>query len=81
MAISFPEPTGNPIQDRNNLQFWIELERLNRMVLTGKTAAPGITDDKGDSIEIGTLWVDETNNNAYICEDNASGAAVWAQID
>lgn len=78
---SLPEQTKDPTQNRNNFLFWAELERLRRLFLVGKTAAPAVTDDKSLSIEVGTIWVDETNNNAYICEDNASGAAVWAQID
>lgn len=81
MALPLPEPTKDAAQDRNNFMFWAELERLRRLFLVAKTAAPGTGDDKNDSIEVGTIWVDETNNNAYICEDNAAGAAVWAQID
>lgn len=81
MALPLPESVKDPKQERNNFMFWAELERLRRLVLTGKTAAPGVGDDKGDGIEVGTVWVDETNDNAYICENNAAGAAVWAQID
>jgi len=81
MALPLPEPVKDSSQERNNLMFWAELERLRRLFLTGKTAAPGAGDDKNDGIEIGTLWVDETNDNAYICENNVAGGAVWAQID
>ena len=81
MALALPEPVKDSAQERNNFQFWAELERLRRLFLVAKTAAPAAGDDKNDGIEIGTLWVDETNNNSYQCQDNAVGAAVWAQID
>ena len=79
--MSFPEPVKDGTQERNNIQFWAELQRLRNLFLTAKTSAPAATDDKSLGIEIGTFWVDETNNNSYQCQDNASGAAVWAQID
>lgn len=81
MALPLPEPVTDHRQDRNNLMFWSELERLRQLFLVGKTAAPGVGDDKNDGIEVGALWVDETNNASYQCQDNATGAAVWAQID
>ena len=80
-GLPLPEKVSDAAQERNNLQFWAELQRLRNMFLTGKTAAPGVGDDKDDGIDIGTLWVDETNNNSYQCQDNLVGAAVWAQID
>lgn len=81
MGIPFPESTGNPLQDRNNRSIWTELQRLSGLLLTGKTAAPTVSDDYTTGIAVGTVWVDEMNDNSYQCQDNTAGAAVWAQID
>lgn len=47
---------------------------------TGKTTAPTINDDSGDGFVIGDVWVDETNDRVYWCNDNTLGAAVWLEI-
>lgn len=41
------------------------------------TAAPTTGDDDADGYSAGSLWVDVTNDNAYICLDASTGAAVW----
>lgn len=44
------------------------------------TAAPGTGDDDADGFIAGSLWVDRTNHKVYVCQDNTTGAAVWAEI-
>jgi hypothetical protein len=41
------------------------------------TAAPAVTDDVADGYGPGSIWLDVTGNNSYICESNSAGAAVW----
>jgi hypothetical protein len=41
------------------------------------TAAPAVTDDSGDGYSVGSIWVDVTGDDAYICVDASVGAAVW----
>lgn len=43
-------------------------------------AAPTVNDDSADGYDVGSLWVDTTSDQAYICADNSSGAAVWLKI-
>lgn len=45
------------------------------------TADPGTGDDVGDGYEVGSLWVNVTADRIWICQDPASGAAVWERID
>lgn len=47
----------------------------------GATAAPVVGDDTDDGYSPGSIWIDTTNDNAYVCLDATAGAAVWEQID
>ena len=42
-----------------------------------KAAAPGVGDDSGDGYTVGSVWLDTTNDDAYICLDATVGSAVW----
>jgi hypothetical protein len=44
------------------------------------TTAPTINDDDLDGYAIGSLWVDITNNVAYVMVDDTTGAAVWQRF-
>jgi hypothetical protein len=41
------------------------------------TAAPTVNDDSGDGYAVGSVWIDVTNDKAYICVDDTLAAAVW----
>jgi hypothetical protein len=41
------------------------------------TAGPTINDDVDLGYNVGSVWVDTTNGDSYICVDNTDGAAVW----
>lgn len=44
------------------------------------TGAPTINDDSGDGYSVGSIWVNVTLDDAYICCDATAGAAVWKKI-
>lgn len=46
----------------------------------GKTAAPTVDNDTTEGYVVGDLWIDETNDVAYVALDVTDGAAVWQEI-
>lgn len=44
------------------------------------STAPTTGDDSGDGYSIGSLWIDTSGDDGYICLDATSAAAVWKQI-
>jgi len=44
------------------------------------TTAPVATDDSGDGYTVWSLWMDTTNDKAYILVDSTVGAAVWVEV-
>jgi hypothetical protein len=47
---------------------------------TGKTTAPTSGDDSGDGYAVDDIWIDETNDKAYIAVDVSAAAAVWLEM-
>jgi hypothetical protein len=45
------------------------------------TSNPTANDDINDGYEIGTIWINTSNDTSYVLVDNTSGAAVWNQLD
>lgn len=63
-------------------------DRFNRFVAGAQlppqgnhtaTVAPTVNDDAADGYQVGSIWVDTTADEAYICVDSSIGAAVWKQ--
>ena len=44
------------------------------------TAPPGASNDSVAGYAVGSMWVDVTGDNAYICVDASAGVAVWDQM-
>lgn len=39
--------------------------------------APTVNEDSGDGYAVGSVWIDTTADDAYVCLDSSVGAAVW----
>tara|TARA_Y100000310_G_scaffold263591_3_gene273868 strand:+ start:563 stop:2824 length:2262 start_codon:yes stop_codon:yes gene_type:complete len=44
------------------------------------TTSPASSDDSGSGYDVGSLWIDTTNDESFICVDSTSAAAVWKEI-
>lgn len=91
MTIKFTERALVSAETGKAILHWVTGEKTLALVLTdlqprlcrsfpGKIAAPTANDDGDDGYIEGDIWVDETNDKAYICIDNAVGSAVWTEI-
>jgi len=45
------------------------------------TSAPSASDDQTMGYGVGSVWIDTSADNAYICVDSSTGASVWVQIN
>ena len=50
---------------------------VNGKINYAGTAAPGAGDDNADGYRVGSMWIDISNDKAYRCVDDSTGAAVW----
>ena len=51
----------------------------NTKVKFDATAAPTVDDDTSEGYSVGSIWIDVTNDKAYVCVDDTDGAAVWVE--
>ncbi len=70
------------IKELNDNGGTIEVNNSTVAVKMNNTAIapPVVTSDYNQGYSVGSLWIDSTNNKAYVCEDNTSGSAVWLSI-
>ncbi|ANJ20687.1 virion protein [Dinoroseobacter phage DS-1410Ws-06] len=45
------------------------------------TTAPAVGNDNTEGYAVGSVWIDVTNDNSYVCLDASTGAAVWGQTN
>lgn len=44
------------------------------------TVAPTVNEDSDDGYGVGSIWIDVTADDSYICEDATVGAAIWVDF-
>lgn len=52
----------------------------NRIKKNETTSDPTVNDDSGDGYAIGSVWINTTSDEAFICTDATAGAAVWKSM-
>lgn len=81
--VSTPAADSASVYVKTKTLFLVDEDGIVRQfaeVLVGQTAAPTVNEDSGDGYLVGLIWVDETNDDAYICLDTTATAAVWKKI-
>jgi len=69
--------------DANGVLVWKDSAALTSPIAARNkwdaTAAPTANDDSGDGYQVGSRWIDVTNDKEYVCLDASVGAAVWTE--
>lgn len=42
--------------------------------------SPVVTNDSSQGYSVGSIWINTSNQNAYLCTDNSVGSAVWKSL-
>jgi len=77
-----PQSTDDIVQETSHLAMQNAANIATKpTIYTDKAAAPGVNDDVDLGYVPGDIWIDTTNHDIYMCEDNSDGAANWLQLD
>lgn len=70
------------VRQLNMLQRQVDGIVKPEVILNNRSAliAPTINDGSFVGYSIGSIWIDTTLDDAYICCDATAGAAVWKKI-
>jgi hypothetical protein len=79
MTVYVPQRAAEPIQQKNNSQFFRDLYRLDHRLHT-EEADPSGDDDGVHGFEVGSLWVNTLSDTLYVLLDNRKGAAIWVPL-
>jgi len=70
-----PTQTGSGVES----QTWFVRASALTLNKLDATAAPDADNDVDEGYAVGSVWIDVTNDEYYICVDATDGAAVWSQ--
>lgn len=83
-ALLYPDNTSGLISPADLRAQIDDIADSSPFMVTQKTSAPSVNDDSagtGGNGEFGPgdIWIDESNDNAYVCVDSTPLNAVWLQ--
>lgn len=69
-------------KNEDGTTFTLPLSNVGTIVLhkLDATTAPTANEDSGDGYAVGSIWCDVTADEAYVCVDATSTAAVWRKL-
>ena len=59
----------------------LESGDMSKKVIHVNAGAPAKTNDTGEGYNQGTIWVDSTNGDMYICSDHSAENSVWLNME
>jgi len=59
----------------------LEVGKFSKKVVHVAAGAPAKTNDTGEGYEQGSIWVDSSNGDMYICTDHSAENSVWQNME
>jgi len=59
----------------------LEVGKFSKKVVHVAAGAPAASNDTGEGYEQGSIWVDSTNGDMYVCTDHSAEDASWANME
>lgn len=59
----------------------LESGDMSKKVIHVNAGAPAKTNDTGEGYEQGSIWIDSSNGDMYICSDHSAEDAVWHNME
>ena len=59
----------------------LEKGKFSKKVVHVAAGAPAKTNDTGEGYEQGSIWVDSSNGDMYVCTDHTAESAVWQNME
>lgn len=79
--LSYLDDGGGPMIANNaNVSFGFIFEGNHKQHNDNATTDPGATDDADAGYEVGSVWINVTTDEAFMCLDATASAAVWKSL-
>ena len=59
----------------------LEVGKFSKKVVHVEAGAPAASNDTGEGYEQGSIWIDSSNGDMYICTDHSAEDAIWHNME